>query len=176
MFFIQEFHMTLNMISPETHSTVLEVIESCRVWWEQEISIVSFPFHVFSSKMVRKRLCTAYPPFPCSIGGDPLVYYKSCLRILCHGLCLTMNFPQVLKKIYFSPFFFQPTVCGLRYLYMKKDYDCVTTIVICSNFLVMVSFSGNMLCTFSYWEKKTLKSSDFCCCTMYVSRWNNVFF
>ncbi|KAK4347128.1 hypothetical protein RND71_033467 [Anisodus tanguticus] len=26
-----EFHMTLNMISPETHSTVLEVIESCRV-------------------------------------------------------------------------------------------------------------------------------------------------
>ncbi|CAN4078973.1 unnamed protein product [Withania somnifera] len=26
-----EFHLTLNMISPETHSTVLEVIESCRV-------------------------------------------------------------------------------------------------------------------------------------------------
>lgn len=26
-----EFHLTLNMISPETHSTVLEVIESCRM-------------------------------------------------------------------------------------------------------------------------------------------------
>jgi hypothetical protein len=26
-----EFHMALNMISPETHSTVLEVIESCRI-------------------------------------------------------------------------------------------------------------------------------------------------
>ncbi|GFY91853.1 WAPL (Wings apart-like protein regulation of heterochromatin) protein [Actinidia rufa] len=26
-----EFHLTLNMISPETHTTVLEVIESCRV-------------------------------------------------------------------------------------------------------------------------------------------------
>ncbi|CAA0837163.1 WAPL (Wings apart-like protein regulation of heterochromatin) protein [Striga hermonthica] len=26
-----EFHMTLNMISPETHSVVLEVIESCRI-------------------------------------------------------------------------------------------------------------------------------------------------
>lgn len=31
---------------------------------------------------------------------------------------------------------------------MKKDYECVTTIVICSDFLLMVSFSGNMLCTF----------------------------
>ncbi|KAL8045869.1 hypothetical protein ABFS82_08G144000 [Erythranthe guttata] len=26
-----EFHLTLNMISPETHTTVLEVIESCRI-------------------------------------------------------------------------------------------------------------------------------------------------
>jgi hypothetical protein len=26
-----EFHLTLNMISPETHTTVLEVIESCRM-------------------------------------------------------------------------------------------------------------------------------------------------
>lgn len=28
---VQEFHMTLNVISPETHSAVLEVIESCRI-------------------------------------------------------------------------------------------------------------------------------------------------
>lgn len=62
----QAFHLTLNMISPETHKAVSEVIESCRVPWELKrfctaSAFLTYQAAVFSLPGRQQFVMTRFP-------------------------------------------------------------------------------------------------------------------
>lgn len=121
----QAFHLTLNMISPETHKAVSEVIESCRVPWELKrfctaSAFLTYQAAVFSLPGRQLFVMTRFPAAANYIKLTTSLCYSLIEPFL---LLFIFGVPCFLSLLVYSFFFFSSLctiLCRLRCLYTKK--------------------------------------------------------